>query len=293
MSNVPSQGDGDGLEAQRGSAPQARSGQTSAARRSADRQVRTGTPVPGRRWRRGELNPAFRITASVVIPVFRFTARYHWHGPNRVPEDGAFVLAPNHFTNIDPLVVGTAVYISKRAPRFLAKASLFRVPVFGKLMSGMGQIPVERSGRTRLSDPLGGGKSVIDQGGAIIVYPEGTLTRDPDLWPMRGKTGAVRIALENDVPLIPMAHWGTQNIMARYGKKLRLFPPSRVDVIVGDPIDLSAYRGRPIDQQVLVEATAVLMQRITELLEDLRGEQAPATRWDPAANNQKETGRFE
>ncbi|WP_255252728.1 lysophospholipid acyltransferase family protein [Curtobacterium sp. 'Ferrero'] len=272
-----SHGDGDGLEARRASAS----------------QVTTGLPTPGRRWRKGELNTAFRITASVVIPVFRFSARYHWHGSKRLPEDGAFVLAPNHFTNIDPLVVGTAVWLSRRAPRFLAKASLFKVPVFGKLMSGMGQIPVERSGRTRLSDPLGGGKSVIEQGGAIIVYPEGTLTRDPDLWPMRGKTGAVRIALENDVPLIPMAHWGTQGIMARYAKKLKLFPPTRVDVIVGDEVDLSAYRGRPIDQQMLVEATAIVMQRITELLEELRGEQAPATRWDPAANNQKETGKFE
>jgi 1-acyl-sn-glycerol-3-phosphate acyltransferase len=229
----------------------------------------------------------------VVIPTFRYAARYHWHGPNRLPAQGAFVLAPNHFTNIDPLVVGTAVWVSRRAPRFLAKASLFKVPVFGRIMSGMGQIPVERSGRTRLSDPLGSGRSLIEQGGAIIVYPEGTLTRDPDLWPMRGKTGAVRIALENDVPLIPMAHWGTQQIMPRYSKKLRLFPPSRVDVIVGDPIDLSAYKGRPLDQQTLTEATAVLMQRITELVEVLRGEQAPAERWDPSANNQKETGKFE
>ncbi|NUU26828.1 1-acyl-sn-glycerol-3-phosphate acyltransferase [Curtobacterium albidum] len=263
------------------------------ARPTSATDVTTGLPTPGRRWRRGELNTAFRITASVVIPVFRFSARYHWHGSKRLPEGGAFVLAPNHFTNIDPLVVGTAVWLSRRAPRFLAKASLFKVPVFGKLMSGMGQIPVERSGRTRLSDPLGGGRSVIEQGGAIIVYPEGTLTRDPDLWPMRGKTGAVRIALENDVPLIPMAHWGTQGIMARYGKKLKLFPPTRVDVIVGDEVDLSAYRGRPIDQQMLLEATAIVMQRITELLEELRGETAPATRWDPSANNQKETGKFE
>ena len=271
------EGKGDGLEARGGS----------------DAQVATGIPVRGRRWRRGELNTAFRIVASIVIPTFRFSARYHWHGPNRLPAEGAFVLAPNHFTNIDPLVVGTAVYISKRAPRFLAKASLFTVPVVGKLMSGMGQIPVERSGRTRLSDPLGGGRSLVEQGGAIIVYPEGTLTRDPDLWPMRGKTGAVRIALENDVPIIPMAHWGTQRIMPRYAKKLRLFPPSRVDVIVGDPVDLSAYRGRPLDQKTLFEATELVMQRITALLEELRGEQAPATRWDPAANNQKETGRFE
>jgi 1-acyl-sn-glycerol-3-phosphate acyltransferase len=157
----------------------------------------------------------------------------------------------------------------------------------------MGQIPVERSGRTRLNDPLGGGRSLVEQGGAVIVYPEGTLTRDPDLWPMRGKTGAARIALENDVPLIPMAHWGTQRIMPRYSKKLHLFRQAHVDVIVGEPMDLSAYRGKPLDQQLLAEVTAELMAQITALVEQLRGEQAPATRWDPSANNQKETGKFE
>jgi 1-acyl-sn-glycerol-3-phosphate acyltransferase len=256
-------------------------------------EVRTGLPVPGRHWRRGELNRAFRITGSVVIPTIRFASGYRWHGPNRLPAEGAFVLAPNHYTNIDPLVVGTTVWLHRRSPRFLAKASLFRVPVFGKLMSGMGQIPVERNGRTRLNDPLRGAKGLVSNGGAVIVYPEGTLTRDPDLWPMRGKTGAARIALENDLPLIPMAHWGTQRIMARYGKKLRLFPPAKVDIVYGEPVDLTWWRGKPIDQQALTEVTALLMDRITALLEGLRGEQAPAERWDPSAAKQKETGKFE
>ena len=118
----------------------------------------TGLPNPGRRWKRGERNIAFRITSVFVIPLFRWVSAYRWHGPNRLPEHGAFVLAPNHYTNIDPLVVGTAVWVSRRLPRFLAKASIFRVPVVGRLMTGMGQIPVERSGRTRLNDPLGGGR---------------------------------------------------------------------------------------------------------------------------------------
>ncbi|MBF4589423.1 lysophospholipid acyltransferase family protein [Curtobacterium sp. VKM Ac-1395] len=255
--------------------------------------VTTGLPNPGRRWKRGERNIAFRITSVFVIPLFRWVSAYRWHGPNRLPEHGAFVLAPNHYTNIDPLVVGTAVWVSRRLPRFLAKASIFRVPVVGRLMTGMGQIPVERSGRTRLNDPLGGGRSLVEQGGAVIVYPEGTLTRDPALWPMRGKTGAARIALENDVPLIPMAHWGTQRIMPRYSKKLHLFRQAHVDVIVGEPMDLSAYRGKPLDQQLLAEVTAELMAQITALVEQLRGERAPEQRWDPSANNQKETGKFE
>jgi 1-acyl-sn-glycerol-3-phosphate acyltransferase len=256
-------------------------------------QVTTGLPNPGRRWKRGDLNVAFRITSAFVIPLFRWVAAYRWHGPNRLPAEGAFVLAPNHYTNIDPLVVGTAVWVSRRPPLFLAKASIFDVPVVGKLMSGMGQIPVERSGRTRTSNPLQGGGGLVKNGGAVIVYPEGTLTRDPDLWPMRGKTGAARIALENDVPLIPMAHWGTQRILPRYSKRLNLFRKAHVDILFGEPMDLSAYRGRPIDQQLLQQVTDELMTEITKLVEQLRGEQAPARRWDPSAAKQKETGKFE
>jgi len=274
---VRAEGKGDGLEARGGS----------------DAQVATGIPVRGRRWRRGELNTAFRIVASIVIPTFRFSARYHWHGPNRLPAEGAFVLAPNHFTNIDPLVVGTAVYISKRAPRFLAKASLFKVPVVGKLMSGMGQIPVERSGRTRLSDPLGGGRSLVEQGGAIIVYPEGTLTRDPDMWPMRGKTGAVRLALAADqtLPVIPVATWGVQEILPRYGR-LRLWPPRRrVRVLVGPPVDLSSFTDTT--PATLSAATDAVMRDISILLGRLRGEEPPAERWNPAKHGQNEAGRLD
>jgi len=255
-------------------------------------QVTTGLPTPERRWPRRALNGPFKVVASIIIPTIRFASDFRWHGPRRLPATGAFIVAPNHFTNIDPLVVGTVVFLHRRLPQYLAKASLFKNPIVGYFMRGMGNIPVERSGRTRGSDPLSGGSDLVRNGGGIIVYPEGTLTRDPDLWPMRGKTGAVRLALENDVPLIPMAHWGTQGIMPRYGKKVKLFPKTRVDVLIGEELDLSEYRGKPIDQRMLQRATDELMDAITVLVEELRGEKAPAERWDPAKHNQKETGRF-
>jgi 1-acyl-sn-glycerol-3-phosphate acyltransferase len=125
------------------------------------------------------------------------------------------------------------------------------------------------------------------------VYPEGTLTRDPDTWPMRGKTGAARMALEHGIPVIPMAQWGAQQILPRYSKKVSLFPRKTVTMKFGDPVDLSAYRGKPIDSGTLAAATNDIMQAITALLEDLRHEKAPAERWNPAAHDQTETGRFE
>ena len=202
------------------------------------------------------------------------------------------MVAPNHFSEIDPLVIGLSIWKLGRAPRYLGKASLFTVPVFGWLLRKSGQIPVERAG-SRGSDPLAAANQLVENNLVVVVYPEGTLTRDPDLWPMRGKTGAVRLALTAGVPLIPVAHWGTQKIMPRYGKKLSVFPRKNVDVRFGPPVDLSAFEGRPLNSTMLAEATDLLMVAITGLLAELRGEEPPAQRWDPAKKGQSEIGRFE
>ena len=95
---------------------------------------------------------------------------------------------------------------------------------------------------------------------------------------MRGKTGAARMALEHDIPVIPVAHWGTQQVMARYAKKISFFPRKTIAVKIGDPVDLSAFRGRNLDAATLTEATdGDHGQRSPRSLEDLRGEKAPAT----------------
>jgi 1-acyl-sn-glycerol-3-phosphate acyltransferase len=234
----------------------------------------------------------FWFLAVLVLPVMNLAVRFRFHHPERMPQAGAFVLAPNHYSEIDPVVMGVVSWKLGRAPRFLAKASLFKNPVLGWLLRTSGQIPVERAG-SRSHAALRAAEELVEKGRMVVVYPEGSLTREPDLWPMRGKTGAVRIALERDIPIIPAAHWGTQALMPRYGKKVSLFPRKTIDVIIGEPLDLSAYRGRPIDQASLLKATAELMDAIAHLLAEVRGEPAPAKRWDPTDHGQKETGRLE
>lgn len=209
-----------------------------------------------------------------------------------MPKTGPVIITPNHFTNIDPLIMGVATWHLGRLPRFMAKASILKVPVLGWLLRKSGQIPVERGGSTRGSAALVEARELVRKGRAVIVYPEGSLTRDPDMWPMRGKSGAVRLALELSIPIIPVAHWGTQAVMARYSKKIHFFPRHTIDVKVGDRVDLSRFEGKPLDNSTLTEATAVVMDSITKLLEDLRHEKAPAIRWNPAEHNQSETGRF-
>lgn len=237
----------------------------------------------------------FWPVAAIVIPAVSLLAKVRVTGGEKLPREGAFVLAPNHYSEFDPLIVALAVWRIGRAPRFMAKESLFKVPVLGWVLRRTGMIPVARSSSASAAkQTLKQSAELVEHGRGVIVYPEGTLTRDPDMWPMRGKSGAVRLALTDGIPLIPMAHWGTQEIMGRYQKGLSLWPlRKRVDVVIGDPIDVSDLRGRAGESSALNEATNRLMNAITALLEELRDEKAPAERWNPASHGQKETGRLD
>lgn len=241
---------------------------------------------------RSEKIAIFRLLAFLVLPVMTLLGRYRIRDGHFLPHSGPAVVAPNHFSEIDPFVMGVVIWKLGRAPRYLAKASLFKVPFLGWLLRVSGQIPVERAG-ARGVDPLATASHITDRELIVVVYPEGTLTRDPDLWPMRGKTGAVRLALTANVPLIPVAHWGTQKIMPRYGKRISLFPRKNVEVMFGPPVDLSAYRGKPLSSKLLAEATDLLMIAITDLVATMRQETPPAERWDPSRKGQAEIGRFE
>lgn len=233
--------------------------------------------------------------AALVVPVLGLIAKIRISGAEKLPREGAFVLAPNHYSEFDPLIVAAAVWRIGRAPRFMAKESLFRVPVLGWFLRRTGMIPVARtSSAASAKQTMKQSAELVEHGRGVIVYPEGTLTRDPDLWPMRGKSGAVRLALADGIPLIPMAQWGTQAIMGRYQKGLSLWPLRKpVEVIIGDPVDVSDLRGRAGEPAALNEATSRLMNAITALLEQLRDEKAPAERWNPASHGQKETGRLD
>ncbi|MGO2659548.1 lysophospholipid acyltransferase family protein [Mycetocola reblochoni] len=229
----------------------------------------------------------------IVLPLLRVLMKQRITGAENLPRTGPFILVPNHYSEIDPIVIAAAVWKSGRIPRFMAKASLFRIPVVGAVLRAAGQIPVERGGASRGHDPVAMATELVRAGTGVIVYPEGTLTRDPELWPMRGKTGAARLALAHELPVIPVVHWGTQKVMPRYGKKISLFPPKRVDIRFGEPIDLTPFRAEPVNSAILAGATDEIMARITALLAEVRGEQAPTERWNPSEHDQRETGRFD
>lgn len=241
---------------------------------------------------KSERSPVYLGLAAVILPAIAAMAKLRIRGHEHVPTRGAFVLSPNHYSEIDPLIVAIAVWKAGRVPRFLAKASLFEIPIVGRILRAAGQIPVERAGRSSLGEPLQAARTLVRDELGVIIYPEGSLTREPDLWPMRGKTGAVRMALEAGVPLIPAAHWGTQHLLPRYGKRLRPIPRKRIDILFGPPVDLGDFAGRT-DPAAMSAATDRVMAAIAGLLGELRGEQPPAVRYDPSQYGQTEIGRFE
>lgn len=236
----------------------------------------------------------FWLAAAVVVPAVGLLAKIEIEGGEHLPENGPYVLAPNHYSEFDPIIIAVATWRLGRAPRFMAKESLFRVPVVGTVLRGLGMIPVSRTtSASAAGQAIAQAAELVADGRGVIVYPEGSLTREPDLWPMRGKSGAVRVAVAGDIPIIPVATWGVQAILPRYGK-LSLWPLRKhVRVRFGPRVELPFEAGQTPSPAQLVAGTDAVMGRIAGLLGELRDEQPPAQRWNPGEHGQRETGRLE
>ena len=234
---------------------------------------------------------AYRLAVSILRPLLMILTKRDWRGWEHLPRTGGFVVAPNHISHVDPLAFAHYLYDSGRSPFFLGKESVFRVPVVGAILRGAEQIPVHRN-TGQAVDAFRSAVAAVEEGKCVGVYPEGTLTRDPDLWPMVGKTGAARIALATRCPVVPVAQWGPQEILAPYSKRLRLFPRKTMHVLAGPAVDLSDLYDRPLSAEVLREATERIMTAITVQLEQLRGEKAPPVRFDGRRQGLPPTGNF-
>ncbi|MFI2186144.1 lysophospholipid acyltransferase family protein [Streptomyces sioyaensis] len=223
----------------------------------------------------------YRLAAVICKPPLLLLFKRDWRGMEHIPADGGFITAVNHNSFLDPLSYAHYQYNTGRVPRFLAKAGLFKSGFVGLMMRGTGQIPVYRE-TTDAATAFRAAVSAIEKGECVAFYPEGTLTRDPELWPMQGKTGAARVALLTKAPVIPVAQWGAHEAMPPYAKekKLRLLPRRTLRVQAGPPVDLSAFYDQEPTAEVLRAVTEVIMAAITEQLAVLRGAPVPAERYD-------------
>jgi 1-acyl-sn-glycerol-3-phosphate acyltransferase len=218
--------------------------------------------------------------AFIFRPWLMMLTKRDWQGLEHLPAKGGYVLAPNHVSHLDPILLGHFLYDNNLPPRYLAKDALFGVPGLGWLMRAARQIPVYRTEQGAAAESVRDACVAVEAGEVITVYPEGTITRDPDGWPMTGRTGAVRIALKTGCPLIPVMQSGAQEILWPYTKRPRFFPRKTIVVQVGPPLDLSDFEGRELTDELLRHATDRLMNTLTAMMAELRGELPSGPRVD-------------
>lgn len=230
------------------------------------------------RSRRGRIGFWLGLAVAVIHPMDTVLFKVRWRGQEHLPKTGGVIIATNHVSYVDPLIFARFVWDSGRIPRFLAKDSLFRLFLVRSVLRGADQIPVSR-GTADAQHSLRNAVEAVGRGEAVCIYPEGTVTRDPEFWPMVGRTGVARLALSTDVPVVPVAQWGPQRAVDVYRKRYRPLPRKEVWCLAGPPIDLTAYRGRPMTAELLREVTDLVMGAIRDQLAELRGETPPKEFW--------------
>ncbi|WP_298887896.1 1-acyl-sn-glycerol-3-phosphate acyltransferase [uncultured Serinicoccus sp.] len=219
---------------------------------------------------------SYHAVITAVRPLLQVATRRDWAGGEHLPQQGGFIVAGNHYSEVDPITLAHYLVDHGHPPFYLAKSSLFEVPLLGRALTHLEQVPVYRAS-SRARDALVSAREALHDGRCIVIMPEGTLTRDPDLWPMRAKPGVGRLALTSGAPVVPVAQWGAQRILGRYARRPgNLLARPVQQVLAGPPVDLSDLQDRPEDPRAHTEATTRIMAAVTAQLATLRGEQPPA-----------------
>ena len=225
---------------------------------------------------------AWRTGTKVLFPpLIEAVMKRDWHGYQHFPRQGGMLVAGNHLSYADWAAMALFVHEAGRYPAFMIKSSAFDVKGIGALLRGCRQLPVRR-GEADAANVLKVAEQALTDGECVVIYPEGTATRDPEQWPMMAKTGVARLALATGVPVVPVATWGAQVILPYGTTKPHLWPRHTVHMLAGPPVDLTEFEGKPFTRDVLRGATNAIMSDVASLLAELRGGQPPAEPYHPA-----------
>ena len=217
----------------------------------------------------GGLEP-FDVIRSVLRPEFIPYARFDWNGIDRIPRRGPAIVAANHRSYFDPVVLGLALGKAGRNARMLGKKEVFDAPIVGQMARAMGGIRVDRG--TGSAGPLEEAETALRAGELVVILPQGTIPRgeaffDPELV---GRSGVGRLAaMMPDVPVIPLGLWGTEAVWPRRSKVPHVWnvtDPPTITVSVGEPVEGlrgPAKKGRKADPS---GDTALVMRAIMDLL---------------------------
>lgn len=216
-----------------------------------------------------------RFCVALLYPLDSLLFKIRWRGLEKIPAEGGVILAVNHISHIDTILMARLVWQAGRIPRFLIKSGVFGKPVVGRVMTGAGQIPVYR-GTTDAQKSLTASADALRRGECVVIYAEGTITRDPDWWPMSGKTGIARLALTvPDAPVIPIGQWGAQFTLDSGRRRFRPLPRQTALASVGDPVDLRRFHASQPSAVVLRDMTTAIMSAVRDEVAALRGQSAP------------------
>lgn len=213
------------------------------------------------------MEPAHAFVVWTIRPLFRLLFRWRITGLNRIPRTGAAIFACNHISYLDPLAQGYALVRRRKRLRFFAKAELWKNPFLRMILRNANQIPVERGSGEM--GPVEGAMKALARGDAVVIYPEATITTNPDLSPMRGKTGVARVAIASGAPVVPVAVWGTHWVSPKGRVKSRR-PWRRIFVTIGDPMSFAALRGKEDDVDTLRDVTERIMTELDRLVRELQ-----------------------
>lgn len=254
----------------------------SAVRRISQGHDRRPPGRPMRLWRRLAVIATYprrdrgfwyAFAIDLLWPFLVAVARWDYRGGRHVPTQGGALVAVNHLSHIDPIVMVTWVMCQGRVPRFMAMSELWDMKVVGAPLRGGRHIPVDRraSGLAAYRAAV----EAVRAGEIVVVYPEGGFAAHSDGWPRAARSGIARMALETGAPVIPAAQWGSQDLLPPTGTRLKLWPRPTLRVLGGEPVELDDLRAGRMSRTALAEATDRIMGRITDLLGELRGETPP------------------
>jgi len=211
--------------------------------------------------------PWYRLALLTLRPAISLWFNWRFEGMENIPAEGPLLVACNHISYLDPLAHGLMLVKAGRLPRFLAKKELYGDWLVRRALEGARHIPVERGSGSMA--PVVTAVKALKEGEAVIVYPEGTVTRNLDWTPMQGKTGIARLALAAEVPVLPLAVWGSQAVWQRAGPRSFSFGRP-IWLKAGPALDFSEFEDRHDDPAVLRKVADGVKEAITGLVQDLR-----------------------
>lgn len=209
----------------------------------------------------------YRIVRAILVPLLRLGWRWRFLDLHKIPATGPVIVAANHLSYFDPFGHVLCVDAAGRVQRVFAKAELFKNPLLRGILRGSRMIPVQRGSGEQ--GPIDAARTALADGDVVVLYPEATLTKRPDLMPMEGKTGVARLALSTGVPVVPVAIWGSQWVIPQGSRRVRGFR-KLVMLKVGDPMDFSDLQGRDEDPDVRRDVTDRVMKELERLVMDLQ-----------------------